>query len=408
MPFEARSAEEFLTRSRELHGDKYDYRLVESYRSRSQVPIICPHHGRFEQVVSQHLKGHGCRSCAAAKSAADQTQTLDQFLSKCRKVHGDRYDYSLVSDYGYGSKATIICATHGPFQQLVHNHLAGRGCVQCPRAKRTKSLEGFLRDARKVHGDIYDYSDATYASSHVKLSISCRTHGPFECTPANHLGRESGCPKCAELRRNMDQPKFISKCRHLHGDSLDFSAAVYTGWCEKVEVICPRHGKFCIRTDSLFKGAGCKQCKRKGGYSTAAFSWLEDMERLDGTTIQHAANDGEYSIAETRFRADGYSANLNKIYEYQGDYHHGNPRVFKDRERPHRNLKMCMGELYDRTRKRQRRIEDLGYQYEEIWEDEWEVVKHLAKLQASKENDTDTSSDSHKRLDTLAEACAAV
>ena len=55
--------EEFIERARQVHGDKYDYSMVEYVNSVSKVKIVCPKHGIFEQIPNNHLRGAGCFKC---------------------------------------------------------------------------------------------------------------------------------------------------------------------------------------------------------------------------------------------------------------------------------------------------------------------------------------------------------
>lgn len=56
--------EEFIRRVKEVHGDKYDYSLVEYVNVRTPVAIICRRHGVFYQLPSGHMKGCGCEKCS--------------------------------------------------------------------------------------------------------------------------------------------------------------------------------------------------------------------------------------------------------------------------------------------------------------------------------------------------------
>jgi len=49
------------------------------------------------------------------------------FIERARKVHGDKYDYSLVNYLHINKKIKIICPTHGIFEQTPSHHLAGSG-----------------------------------------------------------------------------------------------------------------------------------------------------------------------------------------------------------------------------------------------------------------------------------------
>ena len=80
------------------------------------------------------------------------------------------------------------------FWQLPQNHLYGAGCFECYGSKKL-TTEEFIKRAREVHGDKYDYSLVVYTHSHKKVTIICPIHGPFEQSAANHL-RGRGCAKC--------------------------------------------------------------------------------------------------------------------------------------------------------------------------------------------------------------------
>ena len=54
----------YVDNVKSVHGDKYDYSLVNYTCSKDKVKIICPTHGVFEQVAGEHVRGHGCSQCA--------------------------------------------------------------------------------------------------------------------------------------------------------------------------------------------------------------------------------------------------------------------------------------------------------------------------------------------------------
>jgi len=56
----------FIEKSQEKHT-KYDYSLVEYINMRTNVKIICPIHGVFEQRPSHHIDGVGCPYCSESK-----------------------------------------------------------------------------------------------------------------------------------------------------------------------------------------------------------------------------------------------------------------------------------------------------------------------------------------------------
>ncbi len=48
-------SEGFIIKAKEVHGDKYDYSLVEYINNKTKVKIICPIHGEFEQTPTSHI-----------------------------------------------------------------------------------------------------------------------------------------------------------------------------------------------------------------------------------------------------------------------------------------------------------------------------------------------------------------
>jgi hypothetical protein len=61
--FNAISTFEFIKRSRERHGDRYEYTNTQYVRQSAKVEIVCSLHGPFWQRPSHHYNGFGCRRC---------------------------------------------------------------------------------------------------------------------------------------------------------------------------------------------------------------------------------------------------------------------------------------------------------------------------------------------------------
>ena len=248
--------EEFIKRAREIHGDKYDYSKVEYVDCKSKVIIICPEHGEFEQIPDSHLHGSGCPKCGGTSKS-----NTEEFIEKAKEIHGDKYDYSKVDYKGNKSKVIIICPEHGEFEQIPDSHLRECGCPTCSNKRkgesRRSSIEEFIKRAREVHGDKYDYSKVDYINSKTNITIICPIHGEFKQTPEHHLmGNE--CPKCSG--RYMDTEYFIEKAKEIHGDKYDYSKVSYVDSHTKVTIICPEHGEFEQTPHNHLCKKGCPRC----------------------------------------------------------------------------------------------------------------------------------------------------
>lgn len=55
--------EKFLEKAKLVHGDKYDYSLVNFNKIHDKIDIICPIHGVFKQSAFKHIAGQGCVKC---------------------------------------------------------------------------------------------------------------------------------------------------------------------------------------------------------------------------------------------------------------------------------------------------------------------------------------------------------
>lgn len=67
-----------------------------------------------------------------------------KFIKKARQIHGDRYDYSKVEYVNANTKVCIICPEHGEFWQRPDDHLQGQGCPVCNSSKLEFEIFNFL------------------------------------------------------------------------------------------------------------------------------------------------------------------------------------------------------------------------------------------------------------------------
>jgi hypothetical protein len=148
-----KSTNNFINQANKKHGLKrYDYSKVKYIRSDSNIIIICPKHGEFEQQPKSHLKGHDCPECANLKRSISSTSTTEKFIEKANKKHGlGKYIYSKVDYKEAKSIVKIICPKHGEFEQQSNNHLNGQGCPICNESKGEKGIRQFLENNKILH-----------------------------------------------------------------------------------------------------------------------------------------------------------------------------------------------------------------------------------------------------------------
>ena len=146
-----------------MHGRKYDYSKVVYTNAHEKVIIICPNHGPFKQEANSHIRGAGCQECVGLKRL-----TTQDFITRARKVHGKKYDYSKVVVVNIMTPVTIICPIHREFKQIPNGHLHGRECNTCRPAKLS------IRN-RSASKNFYPYEEW---KEKVRL-IGAKTHAEY-------------------------------------------------------------------------------------------------------------------------------------------------------------------------------------------------------------------------------------
>jgi hypothetical protein len=151
-----------------VHGNKYDYSRVKYVNNKTNVKIVCPQHGEFEQTPSNHVRGANCYYCSIIICANNRRSNTSEFVNRAIEIHGNKYNYSKVEYFKALSKVIIICPIdgHGEFEQQPNDHLFGHGCKKCgiedSKNKQRKTNNNFIEDANKIHNNKYDYSLIEY------------------------------------------------------------------------------------------------------------------------------------------------------------------------------------------------------------------------------------------------------
>ena len=208
--------EEFIRRSKEIHGEKFDYSKTDFKNTTERVIITCPIHGDFLQLPSVHLKGGGCRKCYGHYKL-----TTEEFIEKAKELYAE-YDYSKVVYEKSNRKVCIICPEHGEFFITPDNLINQKqGCKKCgtkrAQMKNRMKRDDFLIRAREVHGWKYDYSKTEYINTETKICIICPEHGEFWQSPHHHLNG-SGCPECG--RNDLTEIKLYEDIKKQFPDAI--------------------------------------------------------------------------------------------------------------------------------------------------------------------------------------------
>jgi hypothetical protein len=185
-------------------------------------------------------------------------------------------------------------------------------------------LTDFIGKADMIHNHKYDYTESVYKNNDTKIQIVCKTHGPFWQTPAGHLvGR--GCPKCgteaSHNKRVKDKTAFIEEARTIHSGFYNYSLVDYIGAHTDIIIVCPKHGNFVQRESAHLSGQKYPKCSNN-------FISRIEMKWLDSLDIPIEYRQKSLTINGKKYRVDAFSPVTNTIYEFYGDFWHGNPEVY--------------------------------------------------------------------------------
>lgn len=360
--------EEFIEKAIAKHGDEFDYSKTRYVKSSEKVIITCKKHGDFQIKPNNFLMGSKCKYCIAKPKLntpefikraeekygnrfnydkvnyiyshtkvtitcnihGDFEMTPSNFLKgnyfngcrkrkkftpeviikEAKKIHGDTYDYSNIK---FLKKNIIIinCRKHGEFKQNFHSHITGSGCVKC--LNNVPTQEEFIERLISKRGNEYDYSLVKYVNSRTPIEISCSIHGVFKQTPRNHL-YGGKCPICLELEK-ITTETFIERSISIHGNKYNYDKVKYTDCKGMVQITCDMHGDFLQRADIHLAGSGCPTCNKSKGE-------LKIRKILENKNIQFIPQKKFPDCKDIKTLAfDFYVPKLNLCIEFDGKQH---------------------------------------------------------------------------------------
>lgn len=241
----------FIEQSKRRFGNKFIFKDSIYLGNCKPIMIRCKKHGEFETQPNHFLRSKaGCQRCWNDKNGL----TNEEFIYRCKKVHGDRYDYSKVK-YKHNTKPVIIiCRKHGVFKQEAREHGNGKGCNKCSLELTKSDVSEFIRKARALYGNRYDYSKVVYINQKTKVEIVCRQHGTFNVQPNLHLLTKVGCPSCTESKGESRIREFLTKhqIKFIQEYRIEPYRYRYDFYIPKLNLLIEFHGMQHYKPVSIF------------------------------------------------------------------------------------------------------------------------------------------------------------
>ncbi|MDY0270444.1 DUF7487 domain-containing protein [Trichloromonas sp.] len=212
--------DDVLVRLNSIHNNKYKYTDLIFNKNSDKIKIICPVHGEFKQILSDHLSGRGCPVCGGTKP-----KDIDEFIKNSNHIHDHKYNYTKFNYFNNKTKSIIICPIHGEFKQSPNMHLKGFGCPEC-KTRKSNTIE-YIEKAKIVHNNYYTYNNSNYNGSDHYITITCPIHGDFEQRAAGHL-QGFGCNKCNKSKGENKIEKF------LIDNNIEYETQKYLNGCDNI------------------------------------------------------------------------------------------------------------------------------------------------------------------------------
>ncbi len=284
--------------------------------------------------------------------------TKEEFVIKANLIHKNKYNYSKVNYINSSTKIIIICIKHGEFVQEPHGHLKGNECPDCT-GNRKITNKIFIERSNKIHNYKYIYNKTEYKNNRTNVIITCPEHGDFKQIAYSHMNGIK-CPFCAGVGK-LNNNTFIEKSNKVHYNRYIYEKINYINNRTKVIIICKEHGEFTQEPlVHIYCEAGCPKCNPSS--SNIELKWLDNLNIPNDKYRQY-----KLKIGNKLIMVDAYDPNTNTIYEFYGDYWHGNPKKYES-EIFNKSTNTTFGELYKKTMKREELIRNAGYNLITKWE----------------------------------------
>lgn len=305
------TSQQFIQKANTIHNNKYNYSKINYQNIKTKIEIICPKHGNFWQLPYDHLRGKGCPKCGR------------ESLKKQKQNNDKKINFEILTK-DIKNRDTIIeikCPNCNQiFKKTYWNFQRSKNCPLCnpKKARQRKTTEEFIKEAKEVHGNKYDYSLVDYKNNNTKVKIICPVHGVFEQIPKEHL-RGRNCSKCSGGVKDTKE-SFVQKAKLIHGENAyDYSLVNYINSNTKIKIKCLECGnELVVLPNSFLQGRGCSHGRKSFGEKIIKQFLIENNINY----IQEAVFVDLIGINGGKLRFDFWLPDLNTVIEFQGKQHY--------------------------------------------------------------------------------------
>ncbi len=341
----------------------------------------------FQKKQGEEWRKYCSKKCSDDAKVIQQFTTLDINISTCNNCGKS---FSKKQGENWRKYCSKQCAP-----EMIESK-----CQNCGKQFKRKAGENWRKYCSKeCDKKIQLVCKGCNKTFFKKAANKWRKYCSKECTPEKV---ESKCEKCCKIfyhQPNETWRKFCSKqcsvemlnCKRC---GISFAKNLNEPWM----VCCSQQCfdllliiKNCAKCNQPFQVINTEKWKQLCGRSTCyettnndgkihtkpfsvkAIIWLEEIAQHEHINIQHAKNGGEYTIqmGHSFIRFDGFCKETNTVFEFHGDYWHGNPKLY-DPNLINKDTGCTFGQLYEKTILREEFILSQKYYLFTIWESDFD------------------------------------
>lgn len=247
---------------------------------------------------------------------------------------------------------------------MAFNNLKDGGyrCAVCSgKARLTiENVHEFCKDKP------FKCTSTTYKNNKSKLQFKCKKNHVWKATFNSIKHKGSGCLICSGKAKHT-----IENVHDFCNDkTFSCTSLTYKNNSSNLNFKCEKNHEWKATFGNIQNGTGCPICCRQV-YSKKAIRWLKSLGIRD---LMHAENGGEFSFKyydpqngkKRTYKVDGYSPSLNCVYEFHGNFWHGNPSIYNHLDINPINKKR-FGTLLNATIKKELICKLMGFNYVCLW-----------------------------------------
>lgn len=371
-------------RGRAKFGTRFNYSKFTYAGTRQESILICQLHGEFSTTPEIHWgsKHGGCPKCldkirvsALLARSPSIEQNTEASFTEWLNTHKPDFKYLGRSDE---AQKHIVMPPCGHRWIASIGNIKKQNCGLCAKGHAILSTclatthSHLIADWHTSKNDNLTPSDIT-AGSNNKVWWFCKVcQDSWEAKVCHRALRGDGCPFCGSDRVGqfnnlaVRYPEIASEWHPTKNGTL-MPEQVMPGTLQKVWWLyrCGHEAQQRVqgRTSG---GKGCRFCSVGAQHSKAELRWLDLVGIPDNET--HRQVKIQTSIG--RFSVDGFLPELGIVYEFLGDFWHGNPTIYSADEINTVNHTKY-GQLFEATLSKIAALKATGLSVCFVWENDF-------------------------------------